>query len=151
MRGIVSMSMVVALVVALGACGGSSYKGLSKADFVKQAEAICKAADTKSSTVTDSLQANPSVAQLKSVFTSQLIPILQSEIDDLRALKPPEADRDEIDKMLDNLSEGADQAKAEVQAAKTQADFGKITQPAGMKTASAQAKAYGLPTCGSGG
>jgi hypothetical protein len=154
MRRIVQLSMAVVLIAALGACSssGGGSKGLSKSEFIKKAEAICVAADAKSSKVSDTLESgNPSVAQVKSAYTDQLIPILRGEVHDLGALQPPAADQATIKKMLDDLSAGVDEAKANVEAAQTQADLSKITEPAGMQAASVAAKAYGLPTCGAGG
>jgi hypothetical protein len=155
MRKIVHTSAAVMLVAALGACSSSSSssggKGLSKADFIAKAEAICVATNAKSAKVSDRLEAgNTSIAQVKAAYTDQLIPILRSEIKDLEALQPPDADKVTIKKMVDDLAAGVDQAQREVEAAKTQADLAKITEPAAMKSASARARAYGLPTCGSG-
>jgi hypothetical protein len=152
MRKFVQIAAALASVAALGACGGSSssYKGLSKADFVTQAEAICTAGNTKIAKISAQFGSKePTIAQFKSAYINQLIPIFHSEVTDLRALKPPAADRDTIKKMLDELSTGVDQAKAEVEGAKTQAELGTIKEPAGMKTASAAARAYGLAVCGS--
>ena len=152
MRKSVQISVVLAVVAALGACGGnsSSYKGLSKADFVTQAEAICTAGNTKIARVSAQFGSKePTIEQFRDAYVNQLIPIFHSEVDDLRKLNPPAADRDTIKQMLDDLSAGVDEAKADVQGAKSQAELSKITEPAKMKAASAAAKAYGLTTCGS--
>jgi hypothetical protein len=143
--------MVLALTAAVGACGGgSSYKGLSKADFVSQAEAICTAGNTKIAKVSAQFGSKePTIEQFRDAYVNQLIPIFHGEVDDLRKLNPPAGDRDKIKQMLDDLSTGVDQAKADVQGAKSQAELSTIKEPAKMKAASAEAKAYGLVTCGS--
>ena len=135
------------VVVVLAACGGS-YKGLSKADYVKQAEAICKAGNAKVETFAEQFGPHPALEQVKQAYNEQLLPIYRDELKQLQALKPPKADRDTINKMLDDLSDGIDQAKTAIASAKTQDDFDTLAEPAGLKQASAEAKAYGLPTCG---
>jgi hypothetical protein len=149
MRRIVAVSMVVALAGALSACGGSSYKGLSKAEFVKQAEAICKAGAAKVTAAGKNLTAGSTVDEVKKAYGDSVVPVYRDEIADLRALKPPKADRERISTMLDNLSAGVDEAASSIKAAKTEADLQKVTEPEGLKKGNAAAKAYGLPTCGS--
>jgi hypothetical protein len=147
MRRIVAIGIVAVLAAALGACGGSD-KALSKADYVTQAEAICKAGNDKVTAFSKQFGANPSLAEIKKAYTDQLLPIYASELDQLKALHPPKADKAAIDKMLGDLSDGTDQAKTAIAGAQTENDFAKLDEPAGLKKASAEAKAYGLDTCG---
>ena len=152
MRKSVQISVVVALTAVLGACGGSgsSYNGLSKADFVNQAEAICTAGNTKIAKISAGFNGTqPTIEQFKTAYLNQLIPIFHGEVNDIRALKPPATDRDKIKQMLDDLSAGVDQAKALVEGAKSQAELATIKEPPKMKAASSEARAYGLVTCGS--
>src|SRR3954468_5971053 len=101
MRRITSLSMVMALAVALAACGSSGgSKALSKDEFVKQADAICKAGEAKIAKVTAGLTKSPSLAQIKTAYVDDLVPLFQDEVDELRALAPPAADKDEINQML---------------------------------------------------
>jgi len=132
--------------LALGACG-SSYKGLSKADFVKQADAICTAGDKKLAQVGPKLGANPSIEQVKAAYADTLIPALRDEIDQLKALKPPKADRDEVAKMFSDLSTGVDQASAAIQGLKTKADLTALAEPPALKSANTEATTYGLTKC----
>ena len=64
----------------------------------------------------------------------------------LRKLKPPKADRATVAKIFDDLSTGVDQLDAEVRAAKSLKELDALS-PAGLKQASADAKAYGLTDC----
>ena len=152
MRKCAQVAVAIALMAALGACGGSSssYKGLSKTDFVNQAEAICTAGNTKIAKISAGFNGTqPTIEQFKAAYLNQLIPIFHGEVNDIRALKPPAADRDKIKQMLDDLSAGVDQAKARVEGAKSQAELATIKEPPKMKAASSEARAYGLVTCGS--
>jgi hypothetical protein len=131
-RKSVRISVGLALIAALGACGGSgsSYKGLSKADFVNQAEAICTAGNTKIAQVSAQFGSNqPTIEQFRNAYVNQLIPIFHGEVDDLRKLKPPAADRDKITQMLDDLSTGVDQAKADVRARRARPSSARSRSP----------------------
>jgi hypothetical protein len=135
--------------LALGACG-SSYKGLTKADFVKQAEAICVAGDAKLAKVGTSIGSNPSNRQVKAADSDQIVPELRYEVTRLKALKPPKADRDQVSKIFGDLSTGVDQASTAIKGLKSTADLTALAEPPALKSANAEAKAYGLTKCTDG-
>jgi hypothetical protein len=71
--------------VLLSACGGSSY---TKADFVARANAICTKTLNQTRAVTPpSSTSRPGGALV--AYLGQLVPLLQSEADQIRALKRP--------------------------------------------------------------
>jgi hypothetical protein len=135
------------LVSACGSSGGSSPKAasappLSKAAFIAQADAICKQGN-------DALNSGgppgSTPVQEKDFVQKRLMPAFRQELTQLRALHPPTADQAAITKMLDDLQQGLDEfqknANADIKSA-----FSKT--PQGLKDATAEAKAYGLVTCG---
>ena len=132
--------------LAFGACG-SDYEGLSKAEFVKQADAICVKAEAEIERIGKSVGDNPTLAQVKDAYDDRLIPAFENQVDELRALKPPEADRETISKMLDDLSEGIDQAATSIASMKGLRDLAALDEPAGFEAADATAKTYGLREC----
>ena len=141
---LITSACIAALVLA--ACG-SDYKGLSKAEFVKQADAICVKHQAATEKIAKAVGENPTIAQVKDVYADRLIPAFEDQVDELRALKPPEADREAISKMLDDLSAGIDEAGASIAAMKSVQDLEAFEEPAGFKSANAAAKAYGLQKC----
>ena len=145
--GPVSIALACALASALAACGGSSYKGLSKADFVTRADAICKADNAKFADAAKGIGDNPTLAQVKSLFSDQLLPMFRSEVSELRALKPPKADRAAVKKLLDEVATGADQIESATKKATTLKELQDLTPPA-LDQANKDAKAYGLKVCG---
>jgi hypothetical protein len=140
--------LVSACVAALtlGACA-STYKGLSKAEFVKQAVAICTKSDAKLAKVGASFGSDPTIAQVKAAYKDQLIPIFKDEADQLRALKPPKADRKAISQMLDDLSTGIGQVSDTINSLTSTKQLESLDEPAGLKAADKEAKAYGLGEC----
>ena len=132
--------------LALGACG-SSYKGLTKAEFVKQAVAICKTGDAKLTKIGNSIGHNPTITQIQAVYADQLVPALKDEVASLRALKPPKADRTQVSKIFDDLSTGIDQASAAIKSLKSEKELTTLAEPAALKSANTEATAYGLAKC----
>ena len=130
----------------LAACGG--YHGLTKAQFVSQADGICKTFDAKFSALFGHVSSTPTLAEVQGIYKDQAIPVFLAEVVQLRALKPPKADRATVKRILDELSAGVDQLDSAVRAARSLKTLEGIV-PDGLKRASADAKVYGLTTCGS--
>jgi hypothetical protein len=83
-RGIAT---VLALVAVVSACGGSSYKGLTKAEFIKQADAICKNYNEQATAATKNLDPNASQQQVIDVIENKLAPLFEKQQGELEALK----------------------------------------------------------------
>jgi hypothetical protein len=79
---------------ATGPTGAATGEPLSKQEFISQGDEICDTANEELQ------QANE---------PSQVADNIQGQIDDLRALTPPEGDEDEITKILDDAQEAVDQ------------------------------------------
>jgi hypothetical protein len=107
-----------ALTVLLGVAGcGSSGKsanattaiaatGISKADFVKRANAICVKGNAASKAAAAKLGSKPSEGEIVTFVRSTEVPAVQAQIDAIRALGAPPGDGARIAKMLE-LAEGA--------------------------------------------
>jgi len=133
-------------VCMLASCGGSSYKGLTKPDFVKQANAICKGYDTKVSAAVSSSGVSDSSTQEQQValVEGKIVPLIRQEVSDIRKLKPPKADRTQVKKILDDVSASVDDAEHELKNTPKNAlgsSFDPFTQ------ADKEATAYGLTDC----
>jgi hypothetical protein len=143
-------AVACALAFAFGACGGGkSYTGLPKSEFLKQTNATCKSYNAQFTTLFGHVSAKPTLAEIKSIYKDKAIPLFRKEVISLRVLNPPPEDRAAVKKIFDDLTTGVDQLETAVTAASTLKELEAVS-PAGLKTASAAAKAYGLTDCGGG-
>jgi hypothetical protein len=114
-RGL-SIAALLAASLAAAGCGSSSDDDApTKAQFIKQADAICKKAhDRFGKAFQQDFGSNPqpSQAQLNKFAESTLAPGVQGEIDDIRDLESPSADQDQVDAILDAEQKGVDKIKA---------------------------------------
>ncbi len=130
---------------ALAGCGGSSYKGLSKADFVAQADAICKRFADQRTAMVKGVDSNTNQQQAVEVLQRLVFPSYHAEVKELRKLEPPEADRATVKRMLDAVDDGITRAEHDVQRDPAIV-FARGYNP--VADGRAQAKAYGLKECG---
>jgi hypothetical protein len=148
-KGAAALAATLGLGLVLAACGGSDDSSLTKAEFVKQGNAICKKGaqeinagfEKVAKTIPKNQQ--PSQAQLEKFANDTLIPSVQGQIDDIRALDPPSGDEDQVNALLDSAQEALDKVKQDPSLA-----VGGKSDP--FKKANQQAKAYGLTVCGAG-
>jgi hypothetical protein len=158
-RGAIALAAVVTVLVLAG-CGGGGEAGdssiaagsLSKATFIKKADAICTKGNArlqkgfaaylrknKKSIVT---LRHPSKADYEGLIGGVLVPNLEWEIEEIRALGAPSGDEAKIEEIFTALEEGIEVAENDPEAVKhsSEAIFG---------VGSRLAKEYGLVVCGS--
>src|SRR5215210_1927641 len=116
-----------------GATGASGATALP-ADFAEEANQIC--ADGEAALEEPDFQGEPSQKQIESFVTDGLVPNIQAQIDDIRALDPPSEGADELTAFLDH-------AQAELD--DLQADPSTIDQA--FDGVDAEAEALGLDEC----
>jgi len=143
---------LLAAVVVLAGCGGSSY---TKSDFVARANAIC----TSTLRQTRALAPPASTSQpggALAAYLGQLVPLVQAESDQLRALKRPHDDaRDSA--TLSSYYAALGQIVAnyrQLEAAARRGDTQSVTDVEATLRASpitALAASYGLQSCGTPG
>jgi hypothetical protein len=150
-RSVVAGALVV-LVLPM-ACGGGA-KRLSKEDFIKTWDAICKRDTAKTDQIGSNLPATPAAENLPQFADAldQLVDVGRSEIDDLRAVKPPEQDQATIDGILSHLSDAIDAIERGQKAAADGdlAGFQTAVNEANtaLQPANQAATDYGLKECG---
>jgi hypothetical protein len=98
------------LLLGLAGCGSSGKSssattaipatGISKADFVKRANAICVKGNAESKAAAAKLGANPSEGQIVTFVRSTEVPAVQAQIEAIRALGAPPGDAAKIAEML---------------------------------------------------
>ena len=130
---------------ALAAC--TSGSGISKEDFVADADDVCREADERIDEI-----GQPRVEEGVFEYVEQAEEISADLVADLRALDAPEGDQDEVDRMIDGLEEATgllgglaratiDRDAKEVQ--KLQLQIQQITDDV-----SEFAESYGFEVCG---
>ena len=131
----------VAAAVVIG-CGGGDDE-LTKAEFLKQGNAICakgnKEIDAAANKTFEKGQ-QPSKAQITKFAEDTLIPSVEEQIDGLRDLNPPSADEDQVNAILDEADSALDETKDDPSV------FAEDKDP--FKKANKMAIAYGLKECG---
>jgi hypothetical protein len=159
-RGTRAAALVATAIAIIAAgCGGSSDDGeeitassLSKAEFIARADAICakgqrqvernfgayaKETDLKVQQITK----KPTKEQVNGLVNTVLVPAIEEEIAEIRALGAPAGDEDKIEAMLEAMEEGIETAEGLPQ---------KVLEQTGIAfgIGSRLAKEYGLTTCG---
>ena len=131
----------VALLAA--GCGSSGDKGLSKAEFLKQGNAVCAKGNAEINAAGKKLgSARPSRAVLVKFATDTIIPNVEQQINGVAALKPPKADKSTVDALVAS----ARQALAKIKANPALAITSGSQDP--FAASNKQANAYGLTKCG---
>jgi hypothetical protein len=107
-RALVAGTLTIALGVAGCGSGGTKSNatqaipvtGITKADFVKRANAICVKGNAESKAAAAKLGANPSEGQIVTFVRSTEVPAVQAQINAIRALGAPPGDAAKIAEML---------------------------------------------------
>jgi len=145
---LLAAAAVVALIVA--GCGGSdsgNASTISKAAFVKKADAICqKGTERMQRAFLSFLNEHkdlkrPSKSEYEKLVGSLLIPSVEREVKELRALGAPGEDEGTVNAIVNALEEGIETAENDPKAVTNNSDviFGIASRLAGE---------YGLKACG---
>ena len=100
-------AVVFALVAALAACGSSTYKGLTKAEFVRQADESCKHPSKDAQNLRDLFKVVQEPERKARLYREKILPLFGHEVDRIAKLKPPKADRAEVKKIIDQARDDA--------------------------------------------
>ena len=144
LRGLLMLVVAGALLVVAG-CGGSgsgsSEPRLTKAEFLREGNAICAKGTRKIDHVGLTFFKTPGrpTAQETIAFATRVaVPTAQSEVDQLRTLRPPADDEATVKSLLD---------KTQAAVTRVRVDPSLLGRPNGSDEANALARAYGLSAC----
>jgi hypothetical protein len=143
-------ALAIALVAAgCGGGSGSSTASISKAEFEKQGNAICAQGEkriqqeARKYAKEHHLQQKPTTAQFTEIAETIVIPGIQQQLDELRALGAPAGEESQVKETFAAVEEGLEEIKKEP---------AKVIQPEGSIPAFAKAnkmaRGLGLETCG---
>jgi hypothetical protein len=101
----------------LAGCGDDDEEALSEEAFLEQGNAICAAGNDRLDAAFDAAFAEmeleegeePSPEQIGAVVLDVLVPEVQSQIDDIRSLEPPDELADEVEQFVDDAQATLDQ------------------------------------------
>jgi hypothetical protein len=129
---------------------GESGSGAAptKAAFIKEADQICTAGDTKLSEEVVSFaegkgidlekEEEPSEDQQVEIYEQIILPNIAKQAEDLEALTPPAGEEDQVEDITSTLTKEVEEAEEDP------SDIGNGT----LEGASKKAQAYGLKACG---
>jgi hypothetical protein len=134
------------VVLALAACGGSS--GLTKADYVHQANAVCLGAATQVAAL--HVPGRADVAAMPKAALD-VVSVQRTALARLKAIRPPKHDRAEIAKWIALVDQTIGQAELSARAQRdgdiSRAVTANVNGAALDRRADQLARAYGLTRC----
>jgi hypothetical protein len=136
---------LVAIMMVIAGCGSSNDKGPSKADYIAKADAICKTGNDKIAAAVKAIPSSADAAAVQALATKTLIPNIEGQLKDLRALDKPKDDKDALNALYDSLQSAITKVKADPTLVTS---TGGKTSP--FADANAKANAYGMKVCGNG-
>ena len=147
LRSLVLAGAIMALVaLAVAGCGSDSSSSLTKAEMIKQGDAICKKADERQAAnfkkyVAKKSQPGGKAGEEELIRTVGLPP-LQEEVTELAELEAPSGDEVEVEAIIKAIEEGIEEGEEDPAAI--------LETTAGSKFAEAEklASAYGFKNCG---
>lgn len=147
-RFIALLAGVVAIVAVLAGCGSSSdSSSLSKAEFIKQGDEICKSSSKQIETEAEEFAeennvdtSNPTKKQQEEVIEEIVAPGLRNEADELEALGTPKEDGDKAEAVLAALDSGVSEIEDEAGVV--------LGSSNPLEKASKLADEFGFKTCG---
>lgn len=148
------LAALVATAVIVAGCGSSSdttesTASISKAEFLKQGNAICAAGNKeinegfeKFFSKNDRKHKKPTEAEFEEITNTVLAPSVSKQISEVRALGTPEGEEGEIDEFLTNAEEALEELEEEPSLA------GAEGKEEPFFTVNKEAAAIGLTACG---
>jgi hypothetical protein len=155
-RFVALLAALAALALIVAGCGGGSSStestsSLSKAEFVKKGNAICAKNEKKIQKTFETFaeehnfsEKNPPSEKELQELSGELLPVVRSQIDEIRALGIPQGDEKEVEAIFAAAEEGIEE---------TEKNPSVISEPGGgpFKKANKLSRDYGLTTCGEEG
>lgn len=152
--------MLVAVLAVAGCGSGGDDRGknvaqttatgpLTKKQFIAAADRLCRATSKKIATAATNLRESARttktipVQDVSRFLTQTSLPAYDDLLDDLRELRPPAGDEQEIDRLIASIAGAIDTAKADP------VKYSKNGSPDPFDDANSRAMTYGMKDCGS--
>ncbi len=166
-RFIATLVGALAIVVLVAGCGGGSDSGdssaadtsspekstgpaLSKAEFIKQGDEICTKTSEELNEGIESYtsengldEGEPSEEQQEELVSAVILPVFQSEAEQLGALGPPAGEEADVEEIVTGIEDAVSDAEGDLSSA--------ITGDSPLEDANAKAREFGFKVCGQEG
>jgi hypothetical protein len=143
LKGLIGIAVAVGLAILAVGCGGGGDEALSKAEFLKQGNAICKKAEEERGKVIAAVaqNANPkaNVAATQEKVIRKAIPTYEEAARQIAELGVPAGDEAKVESLVSAMEEAAERAIADPATA--------VATAIPFKKANELAKDYGLQGC----
>jgi hypothetical protein len=134
------------VVLLVAACGGSG--GMTKADYVKRANAVCRDAAKRVAAL--EIPGDDNVTEMPKAAAA-VVQVQRAALERIRDIKAPKRDRSEIARWIALVDQTIDQAEVSAQSQKdgdiTRAVTANVNGAALDRRADELARTYGLRTC----
>jgi hypothetical protein len=149
---LLALAALLALAVLVAGCGGgdettdSATVTLTKAEFIKQGDAICKEANEENESEAEEFAEEngftlekASKDQLEEAVAEVLVPSLSQQAEEIEALGAPEGDEDKVEEIVVALED----ATGEIED-----DPSLVFEEKSLEKPNQLAEAYGFKVCG---
>jgi hypothetical protein len=127
---ILAVCALLATGLLAAGCGGDDDE-LTKAEFIEQADAICKQGNKQVDAAAEKIftaNQQPSKAELEQFASETLIPNIQRQVDEVRALDEPSEDEDQVNEFLDSAQSELDKGEQDPLYMTSQESFSKTNE-----------------------
>lgn len=144
MQRLAALIAALAFAAALAGCGGGddgiTTSSLSKAEFTKQANAICEEAREKALAYRPPNEQGSEKQIVTASIQGGILPEIQRAMEEVRELGAPEGDEDQVEAVIAGNEEHVEAAEGK--------SFGSLTEMEEVfKPTVAKARAYGIDAC----
>ena len=115
-------------------------EAISKTAFITQADQICKESNDELDAEGRKLGNSPSKSEVESFASDSVVPAIQQQLDQIRALGVPAGDEDQVNAILDAAQADLDKLEADPSLLESNSDV--------FADANKLANDYGLKVCG---
>jgi sugar diacid utilization regulator len=110
------VACALVLILLSGACSSGSSDRLTKAQYIAKADKICEEANQKTAALGAPASKDPKVV---AKFLQKSGTIISNAVDQLKQLRPPAADEQKINQLVDGLQKSAGYFPALIKAVRT--------------------------------
>lgn len=106
-------ALLSAAVLFAAGCGGdddssSDQPAPTKSAYIVDADAICTTGQSEFETIVEDLPNDIEAPESQAAITDEIVPLYRDQIEQLRALTPPEGDEDTTAEIYDAVEEAVD-------------------------------------------